>query len=139
MPSKSRIPEDQRSPALRAYYRDHDVNREANRIRTQLWRSRHPGRCAELSRLFRQKNPGKQFEYDIRCRYNLSLEKYQEFLQKQDYRCALCREEFKRWPCIDHDHGTNEIRGLLCITCNHAIAKIERDPQWLERVKEYLE
>lgn len=42
-------------------------------------------------------------------------------LQKaQDNRCALCGREFgpKVVGCLDHDHTTGFLRGVLCLACN---------------------
>lgn len=39
--------------------------------------------------------------------------------------------------CIDHDHESGKIRGLLCQACNRGIANLEK-PGWLEKAEEYL-
>jgi len=142
------VPKNQRSPALEHYYSDLEKHRAENRAATQRWRERNPGKSAEQQRIFREKNPTKQFEYGIKCRYGVSLEEYEEIFDRQLGVCALCEQPFKRWPCIDHDHTCKEhsskkgckkcIRGLLCIICNGMIARIEKNPSMLERVKAYL-
>ena len=40
--------------------------------------------------------------------------------------------------CVDHDHATGEIRGLLCVNCNSAIGKLRDDPILLQRATCYL-
>lgn len=47
---------------------------------------------------------------------------YPEQLKRQNNKCAICNSDSpgsnrKRW-CIDHDHNTKKLRGLLCISCN---------------------
>jgi len=50
--------------------------------------------------------------------YGLSKEQYQEMLRQQKSSCAICSKAFKQNPCVDHDHETNKVRGLLCRKCN---------------------
>jgi len=47
------------------------------------------------------------------------VRKYYKLFAKQGGRCAICR----KWPtkkplCVDHDHKTGKVRGLLCASCN---------------------
>jgi len=54
-----------------------------------------------------------------RAKYGISLVDYDAMLSDQDGRCAICGEEPGAKPlAVDHDHQTNEIRGLLCQDCN---------------------
>lgn len=47
-------------------------------------------------------------------------ERYLEFLEIQKGKCAICENLMSR-PCRDHNHTTNEGRGLLCDPCNRMI------------------
>jgi len=54
--------------------------------------------------------------------------------------CPIC---LRKWsatikPCVDHDHVSGEIRGLLCLYCNHRIVGRHRDADMLVRVSDYL-
>jgi len=52
---------------------------------------------------------------------------YNEIINKQDGRCKLCGCLPPEWRklAIDHDHTTNQIRGLLCTRCNIGVGWIE--------------
>lgn len=52
--------------------------------------------------------------------YGLTSEQYDALLERQGGRCAICRAHPKsKRLAVDHDHGTGEVRGLLCSRCNH--------------------
>ena len=61
----------------------------------------------------------------------------------QDYRCAICNIHKKDIDndvlCIDHDHKTGKVRGLLCRKCNSGIGMLKDDPSTLRKAAEYLE
>lgn len=61
--------------------------------------------------------------------------------EAQKDKCAICREpwrEGKRRYCIDHDHKTGEIRGLLCQGCNMGLGWFKDDPKRLKKAIKYL-
>lgn len=56
--------------------------------------------------------------------YGITAEHYAEMLKAQKGRCAICQSADtgpKRRMCVDHDHKTKKVRGLLCSNCNIAI------------------
>lgn len=55
------------------------------------------------------------------------LETYQELLDEQQGRCGICgNPKGETRLHMDHDHGTNEIRGLLCFSCNSKLGFYEK-------------
>lgn len=71
---------------------------------------------------------------------DLKYEDYIILLMRQDHRCAICyrsEEILKRRLCVDHDHLTGEVRGLLCIRCNQALSLVE-NPVLLKNAIKYL-
>jgi len=72
---------------------------------------------------------------------NFTVEQYQELLKKQNGVCAICGAEKNKNNtslCVDHDHKTGKIRGLLCHLCNTAIGKFNDDILMLEKAIEYI-
>src|SRR5450830_834703 len=56
--------------------------------------------------------------------YGISLVQYNEMLDKQEYRCAMCDRqvsEFSKALHVDHNHSTGKVRGLLCVNCNSGL------------------
>ena len=74
--------------------------------------------------------------YDLKRRYNITLEQYHLMVINQSGKCAICRKEFTQTPCIDHCHETNKVRGLLCRWCNFGVGFIDNYEQ---EAKNYLE
>lgn len=82
-----------------------------------------------------------QREYDLKRNYNLTTERYNELFNSQGGCCAICgipQSELKRCLCVDHDHKTGKIRGLLCNQCNHGLGNFNDDILLLNQAKIYL-
>lgn len=71
--------------------------------------------------------------------YGVTVEEYNTLLEQQDGVCAICKNGHEHALCIDHDHSTNEIRGLLCKPCNVAIGNMKDEPERLRSAAMYLE
>lgn len=80
--------------------------------------------------------------YNLMKLYGITLDQYDKLLKAQDERCAICdrhESEFKIALAVDHDHVTDEIRGLLCNHCNHRLVGRHRDGAILRKIAEYVE
>ena len=71
----------------------------------------------------------------LKNRYGLSKELYSFLGNIQDNLCAICDKEF---VVVDHDHATDEIRGLLCNNCNWGLGNFFDRPELLIRAAQYL-
>jgi hypothetical protein len=80
-------------------------------------------------------------------KYGISLEKYMDLLYKQKGVCAICKQPETKICrggtigslAVDHDHNTEEIRGLLCNACNRGIGYMRDNPDLLRKAANYLE
>lgn len=73
--------------------------------------------------------------------WGITITNYREMFDKQEGKCAICgthQRDLKSRLAVDHDHYTNEIRGLLCNRCNPAIGLLEDDVERLEAAIAYL-
>lgn len=75
-------------------------------------------------------------------RYNIGLEVVDELLLDCDYRCEICGDHKDDTPkqvlCVDHDHHTGKIRGMLCFNCNTGIGQLKDDTDIIQRALNYL-
>lgn len=80
---------------------------------------------------------------DLRHRYGISTGEYAAMLARQGHRCANpgCRVEFSDQvrSCVDHDHSTKKVRGLLCHRCNTALGYARESLDVLIGLADYLE
>ncbi len=53
-------------------------------------------------------------------RYGLTGRQFTEMLEAQNNCCKICKEVMER-QCVDHDHATGKVRGILCFNCNVAL------------------
>jgi hypothetical protein len=84
-----------------------------------------------------------QRAYWLRLYYGITLAQYAAMFKRQKGRCALCLtkkvgQRRKKNLCVDHDHKTGRVRGLLCFRCNRALGLFQDDPKILRRVLRYL-
>ena len=64
--------------------------------------------------------------------YNMTPQDYVDLFEKQNGCCAICKCEESGHNStdhllIDHDHLTNQVRGLLCCSCNLMLGKAKAD------------
>lgn len=103
----------------------------------------------------RQSKPEKFRRYDLKNKFKITPEWYEEQLQKQGGVCAICGrpetgiDNFHgkvRRLAVDHDHkccpGNRScgkcVRGLLCSKCNPALAVVESVGDWGTKALAYL-
>lgn len=80
--------------------------------------------------------------YKLKTKYGITIDTYNYMMVMQSDRCAICLTDDKGdrydfW-CVDHDHTTGKVRGLLCHPCNTALGKFQDDQLILSAAVEYL-
>lgn len=117
----------------------------------RVWHAANKDSCNARQREWCRQNPQKVLAKYIKGKYGLTLDDLQRMIDDQGGRCAACREESVALAmcsvgkgvgssntAIDHDHATNQVRGLLCKRCNTAIGFLKDSPLRAERVAVYL-
>ena len=100
---------------------------------------------AEHTRAYRKENYDslKRLELHYLKEYNITLADYDYMYELQDGKCAICESEESKTPkngrfCVDHDHKTGEVRGLLCSSCNRGIGLLQDDFNVVLNAYKYL-
>jgi len=75
-------------------------------------------------------------------KYGITKADYDEYFDAQEGCCAFCDRPLRRdipglksQIAIDHDHETNEVRGLVHIPCNSVIAHAERNDAFISYIE----
>lgn len=68
--------------------------------------------------------------------YGLTQDDFNRMCSEQNGQCGICKKTCNAL-CVDHDHKTNHVRGLLCSKCNMSLGRVE-DVDWLSNAQEYL-
>ena len=113
------------------------VCRECNRIRQILRAYSNREAVNAQSLKWYHDNVDKVKKNRRLLKYGISELQYDLLYARQWGECAVCHIRPKEWLCVDHNHETGEIRGLLCKLCNLHVGEYET--MGLESIIKYLE
>jgi hypothetical protein len=126
----------------RKYLAEHAEYRSKCLARATEWRRANPEKSAEISRRSRGKMcPVKKKDRNLRKKYGITIEQFEQMLADQGGVCFLCNKppaEGKQLH-VDHCHKTHKVRALLCNQCNWYLGKIDADRTLLDRLFCYVE
>jgi hypothetical protein len=121
----------------RAHY---EANREAKLMSNRKWREAHPEQTRELAHKHYKAHEKTVNDAARKRNHHITPEEYEQRLLDQHGGCAICGgNRDKRRLCVDHDHATSAIRGLLCHKCNLALGHMDDRVDWLQKAIEYLQ
>jgi hypothetical protein len=85
--------------------------------------------------------PDNKRNHNLKTRYGITAKEYDALLEAQDGKCAICSRKMDegRRLAVDHDHDTGEVRGILHVRCNTAIALFKDSPETCRKAADYLE
>ena len=103
----------------------------------------------ERRRKWNKKNVERVRFYNIKAKlkrkFNVEIDVYDALIEKQGNLCAVCgnletvrQNGHIKSLAVDHNHGTGNIRGLLCNNCNRALGLLGDNPDILQKMIAYL-
>jgi Recombination endonuclease VII len=140
--------------------------KENQKARMKVWREENKERIAQYQKEWRARNAASVSEYqkayqvvykdkdDVMFKtwkrnlfrnYGMTPECFNALWQQQSGLCDVCKAPMlpkgrtSDAACVDHNHATGEVRGLLCRGCNHGIGCLKDSPKVLQQAIEYLE
>ena len=107
------------------------------------YREKNKEQIAAYAKEYNEKNKEQlalyKKEWNIK-KYGLSLEDYNNMLDKQNHNCEICSVSFlDNKHFIDHCHTTNKVRGLLCLNCNTGLGHFKDNTERLTQAINYLQ
>ncbi|WP_162794104.1 endonuclease VII domain-containing protein [Streptomyces paludis] len=115
--------------------------KECNKAKARAWTKANPEKVKE--RGARRVWNGEPRAYQLRYKYGITVAEYDAMLASQGGVCAICgRPEAGRTGhrnlAVDHCHTSNQIRGLLCHSCNRALGLLQDSEEVLEKALRYI-
>jgi len=107
--------------------------------RERYWKNKE--KKNKLTRKYWKANSEKMHKARLWYAYKITAEDYDIMFAKQKGCCAICgrhQKELVKGLCVDHNHKTGKIRGLLCTDCNIGIGMFKDDLEMLQRAVKYL-
>lgn len=74
-------------------------------------------------------------------KYNITKEQFDAMFAAQSGLCAICGDDLlngRYGVCVDHNHVTGKVRGLLCHPCNRGLGQFRDRLDLLANAAEYL-
>ena len=108
---------------------------EKEKLSNKKYREKNRELIREKQKKFNKENPIKRKNSMLKYHYGITLDDYNKMFKQQNGKCAICKRHqnnLTRTLCVDHDHKTNQVRALLCVTCNTDVSVVE------DRLKEML-
>jgi hypothetical protein len=105
------------------YYK-HNKTKETKRKRTHFHKNKETERARPRKYL-----------------YGIDQNEFDQLFKKQNFSCAICKttEIGKLWWCVDHDHESNCVRGILCHSCNCGLGMFKDRAENLRVAADYLD
>lgn len=123
-------------------------SRDYNRANRKPLTEQQKKEAVERQRKRYRANPEAHKNWNIKNKYGITREQYDEILSGQDGRCPICKTDDpggKGW-CVDHDHSCCAggsscgkcVRGILCNRCNMGLGYFQDSVDVLSSAIRYL-
>lgn len=133
-------------------YKKSEATRLKDLARNKLWVENNRERARETVRRSYKKHYGKTWMLAAKKRrymreYGISYDTFLSMFEQQEGLCACCSRHMVlessardvTCACVDHDHKTGQVRGLLCRQCNAAIGILGDSASRLRSAASYLD
>jgi hypothetical protein len=119
----------------------YERNRERAIADSKEWATKNHAKRRSIMAKWRKNNPTKIRDMSLRYKYNMTSEQWETLFAAQGRQCALCASTEpggRGFWHTDHDHSTEEVRGILCNRCNTTLGVYETEimPN-LDRISRY--
>jgi ribosomal protein L37E len=85
-----------------------------------------------------EQTPESRRRTKLKLKYGITPEDYERMFEEQGGVCAVCEKPSAKRLCVDHDHATGIVRGLLCTPCNLSLGYLRDDSYNAVSAAKYL-
>lgn len=117
-------------------------NPDKQALADKKYRETHAEQFKASRKAWGLKNPRRLKSNNLRKKYGITIEQYDEMFTQQNGYCKVCKKhqsEFNSPLNVDHCHKTKLVRGLLCGNCNKLLGLAKENPQTCKNAAKYLE
>lgn len=114
------------------------ASREKKRERDARYRENNRERIKEYLHNHYLDNLPDELNAKLVRKYGITFDEYAQMEEDQDWLCAICKQSSTQILCVDHDHETGKVRGLLCNNCNKGIGLLGDTLERLRSAAAYL-
>lgn len=105
------------------------------------WEKNNKDKAAAKTKRYRHKYPEKTRAVALKRYFDMTLEELRQIEKEQNTSCMICKihqDDLGETLCVDHNHKTKNVRGILCRRCNLALGHYNDDINLLESAIKYL-
>lgn len=114
------------------------------RERSKKYRIEHPDKIRQMRQNYKERRKEIRYNTDrktyLKHKYRINEEQYELMYNSRKGCCDICGKhvDYKKL-CIDHNHTSNALRGLLCKDCNLGLGLFKDSIVYLQNAVKYLE
>jgi len=117
-------------------------NKAILKEKQKLYAEKTKGKTIDYKKKWREENSEKEYFYNLKGKYGITEEQLEHIKNSFNYSCMICgieEKDLERKLCIDHNHTNNQVRGVLCSSCNLGIGNFKDDINLIEKAIQYLD
>lgn len=117
----------------------YEIKKDAILAYSKKYRNENPEKTSEIRKKSYRKHHAQRRSHYYEVKYGITLIQKQQMYEEQNHYCACCKENFElKDLCVDHNHTTGKIRGLLCNPCNTGLGLLKENKEILLNAIVYL-
>ena len=117
-----------------------EVRKEKSKQYMKQYYKAHREKAIQYRKIYAETHKEERRQRDKLKKYGITIQDELDMLKAQDGRCAICGKLLTNLTeaCIDHDHKTGKVRGILCGHCNRGLGYFKDNSEALIKAAVYL-
>lgn len=112
------------------------INRDKLLLEKRKYHNTNSVQINKKKKKYYIKNKDNAKRWQLKKLYGLSLEEFNKMKLDSNGKCEICK--LSKLLCVDHNHNTRKVRGLLCGNCNSLLGFVNDNIDTLDNAIRYL-